>query len=75
MGLKLYAFINPICGLIGSTCPDIFKGMTFVRKCVGIWECIVNLIYWCGVQTRPDINPIHYILWVGNVSYVDVGFV
>ena len=31
--------------------------MTLVCKSVGIWDGIVNPIYWCLVEITPDINP------------------
>ena len=55
--------------------------MTLVCKSVGIWDCIINPIYGCGVKMTPYINPIY----VGferscprdskNVSYVGIGLV
>ena len=55
--------------------------MTLVCKSVGIWDCIINPIYGCGVKMTPYINPIY----VGferscprdskKVSYVGIGLV
>ena len=37
VGLKLPPFINPLCGQMGRSCPDVSKkGMTLVSKSVGI---------------------------------------
>ena len=53
--------------------------MTLVCKFLGIWDCIVNPIYACGVKITTDINPIYDGLERScpkdskNVSYVDVG--
>ena len=55
--------------------------MTLVCKSVGIWDCIVNPIYGCGVKMTPFINPIYAGLEKSsprdsiNVSNVDVGLV
>ena len=50
-----------------------------VCKFAGIWDCIVNPIYGCGVKIAPNINPIHAGLEKScprdskNVSYNDIG--
>ena len=55
--------------------------MTLVCNSVGIWDAIINPIYWCGVKMAPDINPTYAGLerscpWDSkNVLYVDVGLV
>ena len=55
--------------------------MTLVCKSVGIWDGMVNPLYWCGVKMTPGINPIYAGLEIAcpwdskNVSYVDVGLV
>ena len=55
--------------------------MTLVCKYIGIWDCIVNPIYGCGVEITPDINPIYVGLERScpkdskNVSYVGLGLV
>ena len=55
--------------------------MTLLCKSVGIWDGIVNPIYWCRVRMTPGINPIYARFKrpcprdSKNVSYVDVGLV